>query len=57
MHPAAGTIKVAIIEDQKVLREGLAFLVDSTGGFRCTGSFGSVEQALAGLPTTSRRWC
>ena len=49
MHPAAGTIKVAIIEDQKVLREGLAFLVDSTGGFRCTGSFGSVEQALAGI--------
>ncbi len=46
MQPPADTIKVAIIEDQKVLREGLAFLVDSTGGFRCTGSFGSVEQAL-----------
>jgi DNA-binding NarL/FixJ family response regulator len=46
MHPAANTIKVAIIEDQQVLREGLAFLVDSTGGFRCTDSFGSVEQAL-----------
>ena len=46
MQPAADTIKVAIIEDQQVLREGLAFLVDSTGGFRCTGSFGSVEHAL-----------
>src|SRR5690242_4803891 len=46
MQPAADTIKVAIIEDQKVLREGLAFLVDGTGGFRCTGSYGSVEQAL-----------
>jgi DNA-binding NarL/FixJ family response regulator len=46
MQPAGDTIKVAIIEDQQVLREGLAFLVDSTGGFRCTGSFGSVEQAL-----------
>src|SRR5262249_32402957 len=67
MHQAADTIKVAIIEDQQVLREGLAFLVDSTGGFRCTGSFGSVEQALrrigddlphvvvvhSGLPATS----
>lgn len=30
-----------------MLREGLAFLVDSTEGFRCTGSFASVEQALA----------
>lgn len=46
MQTASETIKVAIIEDQQVLREGLAFLVDSTGGFRCTGSFGSVEQAL-----------
>ena len=47
MQTAVDTIKVAIIEDQQVLREGLAFLVDSTGGFRCTGSFGSVEQALS----------
>jgi len=46
MQPAAHTVKVAIIEDQQVLREGLAFLVNSTCGFRCTGSFGSVEQAL-----------
>lgn len=46
MQTASETIKVAIIEDHQVLREGLAFLVDSTGGFRCTGSFGSVEQAL-----------
>ena len=46
MPPVEGIIKVGIIEDQQVLREGLAFLVDSTDGFRCTGSFGSVEQAL-----------
>lgn len=39
-------IKVAIIEDQQVLREGLTFLLDSTEGFRCVGNFGSVEQAL-----------
>lgn len=49
MQPAGDTIKVAIIEDQQVLREGLAFLVDSTGGFRCTGRFGSVEQALRSI--------
>jgi DNA-binding NarL/FixJ family response regulator len=46
MAPNEGLIKVAIIEDQQVLREGLAFLIDSTEGFRCTGRFGSVEQAL-----------
>ena len=46
MPPVEGIIRVGIIEDQQVLREGLAFLVDSTEGFRCTGSFGSVEQAL-----------
>ncbi len=46
MPPDPNAIKVAIIEDQQVLREGLAFLINSTEGFRCTGSFGSVEQAL-----------
>ncbi|MCI0485543.1 MAG: response regulator transcription factor [Blastocatellia bacterium] len=47
MPPGDSIIKVAIIEDQRVLREGLAFLLDGTEGFRCTGSFGSVEQALS----------
>lgn len=46
MPSGEDTIKVAIIEDQQVLREGLAFLLDSTEGFRCTGCFGSVEQAV-----------
>jgi DNA-binding NarL/FixJ family response regulator len=46
MPPDPNAIKVAIIEDQQVLREGLAFLINSTEGFRCTGSFGSVEHAL-----------
>ena len=46
MPPDPNAIKVAIIEDQQVLREGLGFLINSTEGFRCTGSFGSVEQAL-----------
>ena len=32
-----------------MLREGLAFLIDGTEGFRCSGSYGSVEQALQKL--------
>ena len=46
MTPSGDAIKVAIIEGQQVLREGLAFLINSTEGFHCTGSFASVEQAM-----------
>lgn len=39
-------IKVIIIEDQRTIREGLAALIDGTDGFRCTGSYGSMEEVL-----------
>ncbi len=39
-------IKVAIIEDHREFREYLAALIGGTEGFRCTGSYGSVEAAL-----------
>jgi DNA-binding NarL/FixJ family response regulator len=39
-------IKVAIIEDQRNIRECLSFLVNGTDGFLCTGSYRSVEEAL-----------
>jgi DNA-binding NarL/FixJ family response regulator len=42
-----GVIKVAIIEDRREIREGLAMLIEGTDGFRCTGSFRSMEEALA----------
>ena len=32
------------------MREGLAFLIDGTDGFRCVGSWGSVESALHAPP-------
>jgi DNA-binding NarL/FixJ family response regulator len=49
--PAArGPIKVAIIEDLREIREGLATLIDLTEGYRCTGRYGSVEEALSRLP-------
>ena len=40
-------IKVAIIEDRREIREGLAMLIGGTEGFRCTGSYRSMEEALA----------
>lgn len=42
-------IKTAVIEDMKDIREGLATLINFTEGFRCTGSYRSMEEALARL--------
>src|SRR5262249_26881521 len=39
-------IKVAIIEDQRDIRECLTYLINGTEGYRCTGSFQSMEDAL-----------
>jgi DNA-binding NarL/FixJ family response regulator len=43
---APAIIKVAIIEDRREIREGLAMLIGGTEGYRCTGSFRSMEEAL-----------
>ena len=40
-------IKTAVIEDMKDIRDGLATLINFTEGFRCTGSYRSMEEALA----------
>lgn len=43
------TIRVAVIEDQTPIRESLAWLINDSPGFRCTGAFGSMEAALPKL--------
>ncbi len=43
----AAALKIGIIEDQPKIREGLRALIDGTDGYRCVGSFGSMEEALA----------
>jgi len=45
--PPGPTIRIAIIEDQPEIREGLAALINGTRGYQCTGSYGSMEDALA----------
>src|SRR5689334_19771790 len=50
-QPASGesrgqTIRVAIIEDVRSLREGFWMLIDGTPGFHCTASFRTMEEAL-----------
>ena len=42
-------IRVAIIEDQREIREGLGMLIGGTPEFQVTHSFGSGEDALAGI--------
>ena len=42
-------VRVATVEDQREIREGLRFFIDNAPGFRCTGCFGSVEEALPAL--------
>ena len=44
---AQPVIKVAIVEDRREIREGLAMLINGTEGYRCTGSYGSMEEAFA----------
>jgi DNA-binding NarL/FixJ family response regulator len=46
-------IAVAIVEDDTRLREGLAMLIAGTPGYRLTGTFPSVEEALAAIATAA----
>jgi DNA-binding NarL/FixJ family response regulator len=39
-------IRVAIVEDQNEVREGLALLIDGTPGYQCLHQFASMEDAL-----------
>src|SRR6266850_6534998 len=39
-------IDVAIIEDERDIRECLTFLINGTDGYACTGSYRSMEEAL-----------
>lgn len=45
--------RVAIVEDQREIREGLRYFVDNTPGFSCVGAFESVEAALRTLQPAS----
>ncbi len=44
------TIKVAIVEDLRDIREGLAQLMNATPGYRCTGVYASMEDAIEKIP-------
>jgi DNA-binding NarL/FixJ family response regulator len=45
-RPADLIIKTAIVEDQRDIRDALTALINGTAGYRCTGSFRSMEEAF-----------
>jgi DNA-binding NarL/FixJ family response regulator len=44
--PLPSPIEVAIVEDRREIRESLALLIGGTDGFKCSGSYRSMEEAL-----------
>ena len=44
--PPPIVIEVAIVEDRREIRESLALLIGGTEGFKCVGSYRSMEEAL-----------
>jgi len=48
---SAKIVKVALIEDQREVREGLAVLINGSPGLRCIATFRSMEDALAAIAT------
>jgi DNA-binding NarL/FixJ family response regulator len=47
----AALIRVAIIEDEREMREALSFLINKTEPFECRHEYGSMEAALVGMRT------
>jgi DNA-binding NarL/FixJ family response regulator len=45
----AAPIRVAIVEDEREIREGLVTLITGTPGFICVGAFDSMEPALEAM--------
>jgi DNA-binding NarL/FixJ family response regulator len=43
------SLAVGIVEDDRGTREGLAALIGGTQGFRCAGTYASVEDAMQGM--------
>lgn len=46
---SSARVDVAIIEDERDVREGLAVLIHGTPGFRCTRSYRTMEEALVAI--------
>jgi len=52
MKAGSDVLGVVIIEDLRDVREGLSVLINGTAGFRCTGVFRTMEEALERIPAS-----
>jgi DNA-binding NarL/FixJ family response regulator len=43
------TIRIAVVEDDKTVREGLQMLLNGSPGFSCVATYGNGEDAVTGL--------
>ncbi len=41
---------MALVEDRREIREGLAMLINGTEGFTCSGSYRTMEEAIDSIP-------
>lgn len=46
-------IRVAVVDDDRLLRESLRVLIDGAPGFRCAGAYPTVESARQGLGSSA----
>jgi DNA-binding NarL/FixJ family response regulator len=53
MADPAPVIRVALVEDEPQVREGLRLLIDRSKHCACVAAFGSAEEAIARLPALS----
>lgn len=47
------SIRIAVVEDDKMVREVLDILLNGTPGFMCVAVYGNGEDAVAGLPAVN----
>ena len=50
MPEKGNPIRIAVVEDDRMVREVLEILLNGSPGFTCVASFGTGEDAVAGLP-------
>ena len=55
MQPVPGQypLKVAVVEDQDHIREGLRVLIDATSGYQCVAACASIEDAMVQFPRST----
>lgn len=49
-QPDLAPLRVSVVEDDPEIREGIAFLLNTTAGFECVDSYPTAEAALTGIP-------